>query len=272
MANFLNKFPDLFGMDSSRQKQHYTQIHDAFEAHYYDSTSMAYRSRFIYRWLFDGVDFRNAVVADLACGSGYNSLALQERFTGIKTVGFDISEPACASYRRVTGNEAHVVDLTKPAEIPATFDGALVVGGLHHCVVDLAQTLRNVATMIKPGGYLLMMEPSADYALNVVRDKWYAADSYFDAPTEEALSHDAILKQASPWFEGAGVRYFGGLAYFLIFNSLITRVPLAAKPVIWPIVKPIEIALGSIPMPSIYPCFLAKWRRTSAPISTGNAA
>jgi hypothetical protein len=68
------------------------------------------------------------------------------------------------------------------------------------------------------------------------------------------------------------VRYFGGLAYFLIFNSLITRVPLAAKPVIWPIVKPIEIALGSIPMPSIYPCFLAKWRRTSAPISTGNAA
>ena len=74
-------------MDSSRQKQHYTAIHDAYEAHYYDAPSMAYRSRFIYRWLFDGVDFRGAIVADLACGSGYNSLALKERFDGVRTVG-----------------------------------------------------------------------------------------------------------------------------------------------------------------------------------------
>src|ERR1700761_9045901 len=113
-------------MDSSRQKQHYTQIHDAFEAHYYDSTSMEYRERFIYRWLFDGVDFRNGKVADLACGSDYNSLALKERCEGVTPVGFAISEPACASYRRVTGNEARVADLTKPADISETFDGALV--------------------------------------------------------------------------------------------------------------------------------------------------
>src|ERR1700719_726634 len=149
-------------MDSSRQKQHYTEIHDAFEAHYYDATSMEYRSRFMYRWLFEGIDFRNARIADLACGSGYNSLALKERFDGAQTVGFDISEPACASYRRVTRNEAHVVDLTRPAEFSEKYDGAIVVGGLHHCVVDLAQTLRNVAAMLKPGGHFLMMEPSAD--------------------------------------------------------------------------------------------------------------
>ena len=68
-------------MDSSRQRQHYTAIHDAYEAHYYDAPSMAYRSRFIYRWLFDGVDFRNAEVADLACGSGHNSLALKSGST-----------------------------------------------------------------------------------------------------------------------------------------------------------------------------------------------
>jgi hypothetical protein len=34
-------------MDSFRQKQHYTRIHDAFEAHYYDATSMAYRWCFL---------------------------------------------------------------------------------------------------------------------------------------------------------------------------------------------------------------------------------
>jgi SAM-dependent methyltransferase len=253
-------------MDSSRQKQHYTEIHDAYEAHYYDASSMKYRSRFIYDWLFAQVDLNNAKLADLACGSGHNSLAVMERFSGVRTVGFDISEPACASYQRTTGNAAHVLDLTRPAEISEQFDGAIVVGGLHHCVADLPQTLRNVAAMVKPGGHLLMMEPSADFALNVVRDKWYESDKYFDAPTEEALSHDTILRQASPYFEGEAVRYFGGLAYFLILNSLIMRVPLGIKPILWPIVKPIEIAFGRMPVPSMYPCFLASWKRTNVPV------
>jgi len=259
-------------MDISRQKQHYTAIHDAYEAHYYDAPSMAYRSRFIYRWLFDGVDLRNAEVADLACGSGYNSLALKERFDGVRTVGFDISEPACAAYRRTTGGDAHIVDLTRPVATGETYDAAIVVGGLHHCVADLGQTLRNIASMIRAGGHLLMMEPSADFALNIVRNKWYAADRYFDAPTEEALSHDALLRQASPYFEKEAVRYFGGLAYFLILNSLIMRVPLAAKPILWPIVKPVEAALGNIPLPAMYPCFLAKWKRTSVPVISGGVA
>jgi SAM-dependent methyltransferase len=254
-------------MDSSRQKQHYTAIHDAYEAHYYDAPSMKYRSRFIYDWLFDQVDLSNANVADIACGSGYNSLAVMERFIGVRTVGFDISEPACKSYQRTTGNPAHVTDLTRQREYPEKFDAAIVVGGLHHCVANLDQTLRNIAQMVKPGGHFLMMEPSADFALNVVRDKWYASDKYFDAPTEQALSHDAILNQASPYFEREAVRYFGGLAYFLILNSLILRVPLGIKPMLWPIVKPIEIALGSIPLPGMYPCFLAKWKRTNVPVS-----
>ena len=124
-------------MDSSRQKQHYTDIHDAYEAHYYDASSMKYRSRFIYDWLFERTDLNNALVADLACGSGHNSLAIMERFRGVRTVGFDISEPACESYQRTTGNPARMIDLTRLAEITEEFDAAIVVGGLHHCVVNL---------------------------------------------------------------------------------------------------------------------------------------
>ncbi len=259
-------------MDSSRQKQHYTQIHDAYEAHYYDAPSMAYRSRFIYDWLFARTDLNHKRIADLACGSGFNSRAIMDRFVGVETVGFDISDPACESYRHTTGNQAHVLDLTKPNDFPETFDDAIVIGGLHHCVADLGETMRNIAKLVKPGGRLLMMEPSADFALNVVRDRWYGADKYFDAQTEKALSHDAILEQAKPYFEGDAVQYFGGPAYFVILNSLILRVPLGAKPVLWPIMKPLEIAFGSLPWRGMYPCFLAVWRRTSAamPASSGN--
>lgn len=250
--------------DSSRQKAHFTAIHDEYERHYYDAASMKYRSRFIYDWLFGEVDLSNATIADIACGSGHNSLAVIERFRGVQTVGFDISEPACESYRRTTGNPAEVVDLTRPGDFSGRFDAAIVVGGLHHCVADLPQTLRNIACMVKPGGHFLMMEPSADFALNVVRDKWYASDKYFDAQTEQALSHDAILKQASPYFRGEAVRYFGGPAYFLILNSLIMRVPLRMKPALWPVLKPMEIAFGNIPVRGLYPCFLARWKRTDA--------
>jgi SAM-dependent methyltransferase len=263
-----NEIADLGrrAMDSSRQKLLYTGMHDAYEAHYYDAPSMKYRDRFIYDWLFDGIDLTNKSVADLACGSGYNSQAVLDRFQGATTVGLDISEPACESYKRVTGNSAYAVDLTRPLDTSVEVDSAIVVGGLHHCITDLPQTLRNIATMVKPGGHFLMMEPSADFALNVVRDKWYAADKYFDAPTEEALSHDTILKQAAPYFEVEAVRYFGGVAYFMILNSLVMRVPLGAKPILWPMLKPIEIALGSLPWRSMYPCFLARWRRTNNPV------
>ena len=253
-------------MDSSRQRQHYAKIHDAYEAHYYDASSMKYRQRFIYDWLFDGIDLTNKKVADLACGSGYNSLVVLERFSGAQTTGFDISAPACESYRRTTGNTARVIDLTRPIETPEAFDAAIVVGGLHHCVTNLPQTLRNVAEMIKPGGHLMMMEPSSDFVLNVVRDKWYARDRYFDAPTEEALSHDAILKDAAPFFKREAIRYFGGPAYFLILNSLVTRVPLGIKPILWPLLKPIEVAFCNIPWRGIYPCFLARWQRTKVPV------
>jgi SAM-dependent methyltransferase len=100
--------------ESAGQKLHYTAIHDNFEAHYYDASSMKYRSYFIYDWLFEGIDLKNRKIADLACGSGHNSFALIERFEGVDTVGFDISEPACESYRRTTGHAAYPIDLTKP--------------------------------------------------------------------------------------------------------------------------------------------------------------
>lgn len=251
-------------MDSSRQKQHYTQIHDAYEAHYYDEPSMEYRSRFIYDWLFARADLSDKRIADLACGSGFNSRAIMERYANARTVGFDISDPACELYRHTTGNDAYVIDLTKPYEPAESFDGAIVIGGLHHCVADLPETIRNVARLVKPGGRLLMMEPSADFALNTIRDRWYDSDRYFDAQTERALSHDEILRQAEPYFESEAVRYFGGPAYFVILNSLILRVPLKAKPALWTVLRPLEIAFGSFPWRGMYPCFLAVWRRTSA--------
>src|ERR1043165_8421722 len=94
------------------QIQHYASIHESYGAHYYDASSMAYRRTFFFEPLLAGIDLSGRRVADVASGSGYNSLILREMFPTIRLEGFDISETACADYTRLLGAPAHQVDLT----------------------------------------------------------------------------------------------------------------------------------------------------------------
>jgi ubiquinone/menaquinone biosynthesis C-methylase UbiE len=247
------------------QEAHYEAIHDAYEAHYYDESSMAYRHRFIYRPLLDGLRLDNASVADLACGSGHNSLALREYFPSIRTTGYDISESACRDYRMRTKCVAHQVDLTQTVDAIETHDAALIIGGLHHCVADLDTTLKNVARMVRPGGQFLMMEPSDDFFLSAVRRFWYKKDRWFEADTEEALKHDELAAQAVPYFVPQRVCYVGGPAFYLILNSLVTRVPLKLKPPLSSALFPIESLYNKLPGRAPFAVFLALWQRTDVP-------
>ncbi|MBU2604944.1 MAG: class I SAM-dependent methyltransferase [Alphaproteobacteria bacterium] len=247
------------------QKAHYEAIHDAYEAHYYDGPSMAYRHRFIYRPLLEGINLENASVADLACGSGHNSLALRSYFPSITTTGYDISEAACRDYRIHTGGDAHLIDLTLPTQAAQVHDAALIIGGLHHCVADLKTTLKNVAGMVRPGGHFLMMEPNDDFFLSAVRRIWYKKDRWFEADTEEALKHSELAALGAPYFVPEKVMYVGGPAFYLILNSLITRVPLGAKPALSSVLFPVESAYNRLPGKGAFAVFLARWRRTDVP-------
>lgn len=249
--------------NSHGQKAHYEIIHDAYEAHYYDETSMAYRHRFIYEPLFEGVQLNGASVADLACGSGHNSLALREYFPSVSTTGYDISESACRDYQLHVGGAAHQVDLTQPLTPAETHDAAIVIGGLHHCVVDLGTTFRNIARMIRPGGRFFMMEPNDEFFLSAVRRIWYRKDQWFEADSEAALKHKEIASLAAPYFVPRRVIYIGGPAFYLILNSLITRVPLRAKPYLASVLFPFETLYNRLPGHAAFAVFLAEWERTN---------
>ncbi|MBP5855622.1 class I SAM-dependent methyltransferase [Marivibrio halodurans] len=248
------------------QQQQYETIHDAYEVHYYDASSMAYRHRFIYGPLVAGLDLTDASLADLACGSGHNSLAMRSYFPTITTTGYDISPSACRDYETRTGGNAHQIDLTVPYKAEQTHDAALVIGGLHHCVADLDATFRNVAQMVRPGGYFLMMEPNDDFILSVIRRVWYRRDRWFEADTEEALKHDEIASRAAPYFTPVRVEYFGGPAFYLILNSLIMRIPLKAKPFLRPFLFPLERIYNLLPGRKPYAAFLAVWRRNEVDV------
>ncbi len=251
-------------MSLNPQQTHYELIHDEFVAHYHDASSQEYRRRFVLDPLFYGIDFNGKSVLDLACGAGVTSQEIITRFPKAKLTGLDISRKACAEYEARFGSTIHG-DLTKPCQFDERFDIAVVIGGLHHCVADLGVTMSNLAGLLHRDGMLLMFEPNAGFALESVRQWWYRKDRYFDADSEAALDHDALLELSDGHFAAEYVHFLGGPAYYLIFNSLITRVPLKRKLAIAPALFRLEALCNRLPFRWPFPAFIARWERTAKP-------
>jgi SAM-dependent methyltransferase len=246
---------------SNPQEAQYERLHEAYAAHYYDPTSIAYRREFVFGPLCAGLDLHGRRVADIACGSGHNSLLLREIYRDLELEGFDLSSPACADYERNVGARAHKVDLTRPLALERTFDAAIVIGGLHHCVADLGAAFGNIAGLLKPGGLLLIWEPSARSFLNAPRRLWYRTDDYFEHGTEAALDPRRLIALAGDKFVAKRVRYHGGPAYFLIYNSLVLRVPLRWKGALAPPLFGLERIWNAIPLAAAHATFIAVWER-----------
>jgi SAM-dependent methyltransferase len=252
-------------MNQNPQKAHYEKIHEDYSRHYYDPTSMKFRDAFIYKYLFKGIDLNGKKVADLACGSGYNSLYLKKYYPKIQVFGFDISNKACQDYEKIVERPATEIDLTKKNTFDATlkeqFDCVLIMGAIHHCVENLPETFRNIHSILKPGGYLLMFEPNKYYFLEGMRKAWYRWDRYFEADTEEALDHTQLLATYSHLFDCENVAHLGGPAYFLIYNSLLFRIPIKLKQIISYPLFALERLYNLLPGRFMYPYFIARWRK-----------
>ena len=243
------------------QAQHYDRILDDYDRHYYDPYSLQYRERFILNPLLHNLHLHGKRVADLASGSGETSLYLAQRFRGIELHGFDVSPQACRRYEARVGAPSRQLDLTLGHYDGPLFDAAVIMGGLHHCAKHLPATLQTIRKMLAPGGALLMFEPNRDYMLEPVRQFWYGRDHYFDEDAEAALSHDELLAAADGAFTCERVQYFGGPAFFLIYNSLVLRVPHGLKARISPALMKAESLYERLPGRWAFASFLARWTR-----------
>jgi len=251
---------------SAGQKEHYETIHDDYESHYYGEQSIAYREQFYYAPLFADLDLDHCAVADVASGSGHNSLALLKRFPHVEVTGFEISSTACEAFRRNVGRPCIEADLTRPLTLrPGLFDVAMIFGGLHHCVANLPMLLENLAQLVKHGGLVLMVEPNREFVLDWVRRVWYRLDRYFDSVNERALDHSELLTEAAPYFILRNVGYYGGPGYFLISQSLLFRLPKSVKAAISPALMSLESLFNAVPGKWAHPYFVARWIRTDVP-------
>jgi ubiquinone/menaquinone biosynthesis C-methylase UbiE len=255
------------GHDSGRtlntQASHYDTILEDYDRHYYDVHSCAYREEFILSPLLAGLDLRGKRVADLASGSGETSRYLAQRFPGVQCTGFDISPEACRRYRERSGRPAFEFDLTQQVYTGEPFDAAIIMGGLHHCTANLEAALANVARIVKPQGTFLFFEPNRQYLLEAARQLWYRFDKYFDASNENALAHEELLQAARGAFACQRLQYFGGPAFFLVYNSLVFRLSDATKARVTPALLQSERLYSKLPGKFLFSSFLAQWVRAT---------
>src|ERR1041385_185282 len=213
---------------SERQQQEpYARIAADYEAHYSDEWSVEYRRRFIYEPMFDGLNLADMHVLDAMCGSGQTTRFLLTR--GANVTGLDISNEVVETFQtRWTGTNVVKRSLLDSGLPDNSFDCVAVVGGLHHIHPNVKAAVREIHRVLKPGGHFCFMEPHSGSLPDLVRKVWYRFDRFF-SDNEAAIDVGALEKDFSGSFKLKNAKYLGNVAFLLVLNSLIFRIPPKSK-------------------------------------------
>jgi SAM-dependent methyltransferase len=241
------------------QKEHYDTIAAAYEAHYSDASSREYRRRFIYEPMFAGINLEGMNVLDAMCGSGQTTKYLLARRASV--TGLDISGEVIDSFRtRWLDAKAVRCSLLDSGLASGSFDCVSVVGGLHHIHPHVREAVLEIHRLLRPGGYFCFMEPHTGSFADRVRQVWYKHDRFF-SDNEAAIDIDALEKEFSSSFTFNRTNYQGNVAFLLVLNSLIFRIPPRLKPLYAPLLMALESVINYC-QGKLTSCFaVAQWQK-----------
>jgi SAM-dependent methyltransferase len=242
------------------QRRHYNRIAADYEAQYGDPDGLAYREEFLYQPLFAGLDLEGQSVLEALSGSGHATGYLLTQKLAIVT-GLDISEEAIAGFKqRWPACQAICSPLTASGLASESFDCIVVVMGLHHLHPHLADAVHEIHRLLRKGGVFCFAEPHKESAFNRLRAVWYRHDSLF-ADNEESLDIEALKRECQGLFEFRKERHIGSLAYLLVLNSMIFRVPLWLKRIYAPAVMRLEKRLARFQSPTFSLAVICRWEK-----------
>lgn len=236
--------PRALDLSEQLQQEHYDHIAADYEAHYSDASSLNYRQKFIYEPMFAGLNLAGMKVLDAMCGAGQTTehLLLHEaNVTGLDISPavidqFDARWESCSSVCR------SLLDSGLPDE---SYDCVAIVGGLHHIQPHVSRAVREIHRVLKPGGYFCFMEPHTGSFPDIIRRLWYKHDRFF-SDNEEAIDVQALEREFAADFEFRRVKYSGNIAFLLVLNSMIFRIPLRAKPFYSPVLLKLEALIDKL--------------------------
>ena len=242
-----------------QQQQHYDNIAADYEVHYSDEWSVEYRRRFIYEPMLAGLNLKGMKVLDAMCGSGQTTEYLLAQDADV--TGLDISNEVIEKFQTRWANARAVNRSLLDSGFPDnTFDCVVMVGGLHHIHPHVKRAVAELHRILKPGGYLCFMEPHSGSVPDLVRRVWYRLDRFFsdnEASIDVARLHsDFQLK-----FELKKVKHLGNLAFLLVLNSLIFRIPPRAKGFFSPLLLKLEPVINKL-QTKLTSCFVVtQWQK-----------
>lgn len=247
------------GASERQQQEHYDTIAADYEVHYSDEWSVEYRRRFIYEPMFEGLNLSGKQVLDAMCGSGQTTKYLLTR--GANVTGLDISNEVLDQFQ-ARWNEATIVkrSLLDSGLPDDSFDCVAVVGGLHHIHPEMKAAVREIHRVLKPGGYFCFMEPHTGSFADVVRRIWYRFDRFF-SDNEAAIDIARFQRDFADHFTLTKAQYLGNVAFLLVLNSLIFRIPPGSKKLVAPPLMKLEPLVNKL-QTKLTSCFVvAQWQK-----------
>lgn len=242
------------------QSEHYDTIAADYEAHYSDEASREYRRRFIHEPMFAGINLEGKSVLDAMCGSGQTTEFLLDRNANV--TGLDISQEIVSEFQLRWPNAQVVQRSLLDSQLASeSFDCISIVGGLHHIHPYVDEAMTEIHRLLKPGGFFCFMEPHVGSFPDLVRRLWYKHDRYF-SENEAAIDLATLETDFADRFIFRRTMYQGNIAFLLVLNSLIFRVPLSWKRVY---AKPLLALEGPISLlqGKWNSCFVvAQWQKT----------
>jgi SAM-dependent methyltransferase len=249
-----------------RQAAHYDRIAERYEQHYSDSASQAYRRRFIDEPLTRGLDFHGLRVLDAMCGSGQTVPLLVSK--GAKVTGLDISSEVMRSFQEKWPScEGIVASILDSGIANDSFDCVIAVGGLHHLQPYVDRAMDEIYRILRPNGYLCFVEPVSGSIPDKVRRLWYRVDKMFEK-NEQAIDVKKLQAQNRHRYTFLKTHYFGNVAYLLVYNSLIFRVPLWLKRLYAPLLILVEQLLNRLSGRRLACAVVCQWRKSPSVVTT----
>ncbi|MFO1426615.1 MAG: class I SAM-dependent methyltransferase [Steroidobacteraceae bacterium] len=168
------------------------------------------------------VPLRAQHIIELGCGAARLARTLLEREPATRLTGLEVDPVQHA--RNLAEPHPRLQFVAAGAEaIPfpdASFDGALMLKSLHHVPLEaMAAALREVARVLRPGGWLYVSEPVYAGAFNEIV-RLYNDERIARAAAQQAL--DEALR-TGPWDDG-GERRFGAPSKFRDFAEFEARI------------------------------------------------